>query len=196
MARKRSKKKKVTLDLLAPRERRFANHYIATLHQLNSMKLAGYTGSDATLSTQASRLMKKPKIMAFIHRRLDEMNLPVEIEGERVLREHVVIGYSDITDFMSWNEKGEPVFVPSSQLHPEKRRAIESVTVKDVKHGKEIKFKLQAKDGALNRLGQYKKLWKSTALDELPGDILDRAVFLAPAFAVAGGPGGSAAGKR
>lgn len=186
MADKTKKKKSVIIDALTPKERLFANHYLTDFHQLGAMKRAGYRGTDATLSTQASRLLKKPKIAAFIKRRLDELNERIQITQDAILQETAVIAFSDITEFLSWDDDGEVVFRPSREIHMAKRRAIESFTVKDTKHGKQYTLKLHSKIAALGRLGEHKKLWRDANADDHPGDLLSRALFLVPGFLNAG----------
>lgn len=180
---KRKKKKSVTLKPLTARQRLFAVAVASGSTNIDAMRKAGYTGKPGTLSVEANRLLKLPKIAAHIETARAEVEKKfLAMTAEELLGEIQAIATSDITDYVTW-DNNRMTFKPVELLTPHQRRAINSVRIKDTAFGKDRTITLHAKMPALDRLGQYLKLWGSKFDAELPGDMLERALFLVPGYA-------------
>ncbi|MBI4739006.1 terminase small subunit [Candidatus Woesearchaeota archaeon] len=104
-------------------ELNFCWHYAKTLHGGNAVREAGYNvSSDATASGQASRLLKKAKIRAYLGEVLN-LNPPA------ILHQLVQIVNARITDVMSFDSDGAQL-IPSDQLSDRGKAALKSVKTK------------------------------------------------------------------
>lgn len=82
-----------------------------------------------------------------------------ELTDQRILLETARIAFSDIRKAMRW-DNGSVTFVASDQLDDDTAAAIESVSLSYDKKGRPIqKLKMYSKLGALEKAGEYRKLW-------------------------------------
>lgn len=72
-------------DTLNPREKLFADTYIKLRKGSKSAKIAGYNGNNLALRVEANRLLKKPKIKAYIEEAIAKQDTQVldKVEVER-----------------------------------------------------------------------------------------------------------------
>lgn len=146
------------------------------------MRKAGYTGKPSTLSVEANRLLKLPKIAEHIERaRAAAEQTILRMNSEELLDLAQAIATSDITDFVTW-DNNRLTFKPIEAIPRHKLHAVQMVRIKDTAFGKDRMLKLHDKMPAIDRLGQFFKLWGSKLADEFPGDILERGIFLVPGY--------------
>jgi len=91
---------KWTVARLRPKMRKFAEEYRITLNATKAYKSAyqksGKVMSDAVAAVQGHKLLKNPKVQAYIEEMLVENTKRTEITADRVLQEIGRIAFSDI----------------------------------------------------------------------------------------------------
>jgi phage terminase small subunit len=108
------------------------------------------------------KLLRDPDIRAEIDSRVTRLTEDAWIRAERVLAELAAIAFSDMGDYMRFEQDGR-VVLDWSNLQPPARRAIAEVTQEEhIDRGdgapravRRTKFKLHDKLGALDKLGRY-----------------------------------------
>ncbi|KKN42779.1 hypothetical protein LCGC14_0709890 [marine sediment metagenome] len=76
----------------------------ANCNATEAAKLAGYTGSRATLQATGAKLMTKPKIKAAILKRFDELSAP----GEEIIARMTADARGSMLPLVKFDEKGRP----------------------------------------------------------------------------------------
>jgi hypothetical protein len=144
-------------DRLSRRHRRFVDAYVA-----------GATGAEAVRQAKcktshprnlAYQLLQVPEIRAAIDERERQLVADIGVRHERVLRELYAIATADPRRFSDENGAA----IPLHRLPPELAAAIAAVDVENIsingESGTRYKYKLWDKNKALDKLGQYLKLW-------------------------------------
>ena len=116
----------------------------------------GFGTTEGSAATEGSRLLRIPKIMAYINQRGQELLEKLEITTDLLTAELAKMAFSNVKDFMTWDEQGYPVFRPSDELSDVATAAIAEITFVDTKHGRNVKFKMHDKKGALDSLAKLK----------------------------------------
>lgn len=75
----------------------FAQHYIVTLNQTESARLAGYKGDDVTLASTGSRLIRNHKVLAYINAQLEQYAMA----ASEVITRLTDIARGDIADTLN-----------------------------------------------------------------------------------------------
>lgn len=144
---------------LEPRQKLFVDEYLAQRTAAAAYVAAGYRGKKPTEA--AWMLLKKPHIADAIIERRKQLLDDVGIRQERVLLETYAIGTADPRRLV--DEFGE--IIPLHLLDAKTAAAIQSLEVEDVsigkRTGKRYKYKFWDKPKALDKLGQWMKLWES-----------------------------------
>jgi phage terminase small subunit len=120
---------------------------------------AGY--SPKTAQEQSSRLLSNVMVRAAVAEAKRARSKRTQIEADDVVRELAAIGFSRLTDVVSWQEGpwGTEVTVkPSDQIDGRAVASIKPVLVGKLRTGVEIK--LHDKLGALTKLGEHLGMWK------------------------------------
>lgn len=143
-------------EQLSPRYRRFVDAYVK-----------GATGSDAYRevakcrhpSDLAGRLLRKPEVIAAIEERNAWLVSEVGVRQFQVIREMAWIATCDPRKLVN----GEGVAIPLHQLPEDIAACISSVEVEQISFngetGTRYKYRFWDKNKALDKLGQYLKLW-------------------------------------
>lgn len=147
----------VTHRKLTPKQARFVEEYLTDLNATQAAIRGGYTEKNAEVT--GCKLLRHPKVAAAIQRAREKATAQSEATVERVLRELLHIGTSDIADVLDACSWGHLL----GAAPPHVRRAIASVKVKRYVEGKGelakevelVEFKLWAKPQALELLGRY-----------------------------------------
>jgi phage terminase small subunit len=141
------------------RQRLFVDEYLASRTAASAYIAAGYKGENPT--DAAWMLLKKPLIRDAITERRAQLLDDVGLRQERVLCETYAIATSDPRRLE--NELGE--VVPLHLLDAKTAAAIKAVEIEDVsiggRVGKRYKYQFWDKPRALDKLGQWMKLWES-----------------------------------
>lgn len=140
---------------LTDKQQLFADNYIADKDR-NGRKAykAAYPKikSNNAADANASRLLSKDKVYAYITKRLAEIMKPLHHNQERVIEELIRLGYCDVRGF--FDDKGK--IKPPHKLPEDCARAVAGFkVVEDKKTGKTTyDYKLVDKNGAIRMLGQ------------------------------------------
>jgi phage terminase small subunit len=144
---------------LNDKQRLFAEEYNVDQMGYAAAKRAGYSGTQASLETTSSKLLRNPKVAAYLKYLQDNRSVETGITAERVLTEFARLGFSNITNVLSFNEEGVAV-KDSDTLTPDITASISSftcnTTVKpDGSTFTTMKLSLYDKTKALNDLGKH-----------------------------------------
>ncbi len=151
------------------REERFAREYVIDLNGEQAAIRAGLAPKSARV--EASKLLTKPNVQALIVELTKTKADKLDLTAERVLRELMLMGFSNMQDYVSVQKDGF-AYVDLSKLTREQAAAIQEITTDSyVSEGEDddgqeegrvitkVKFKLADKRGSLELLGKYLKLF-------------------------------------
>lgn len=150
---------------LSPQQAQFAIEYLKDSNGTQAAIRAGYAESGAHV--QATRLLKKAKILSIIEKGNERIKNKLEISIDKVKEEIAKCGFSNMQDYMSVDEDGHP-HLDFSKLTREQAAALGEVTVEEYVEGKgknarpvkKVKFKLLDKLSALEKLGKHLGMFK------------------------------------
>ena len=141
---------------LTAKQERFCQEYLKCLNATRAAIKSGYSAANA--DKIGSNLVRKSRVTARLKELQAARSRRYEISAERILEELAKLAFSDITDYVSFNESGVRL-KESSDLNPKQRAAILEVSEVLNQHGGTTKFKLHDKVKALELLGKYQKLF-------------------------------------
>lgn len=162
---------------LTARQKRFVEEYVidrnavqAYFRAFGRLKPSGKTLSYRTAATQSQRLLQTPEIQAELKAAEREYQRRCRVDGLRILRAWVNIGFADPADAFDRDPQGGPLV--ARKLHDiptPTRRAIQSVKVKrrriagnrdEVYEVEEVEYKFADRLAALAKLGEHLGLTK------------------------------------
>jgi phage terminase small subunit len=94
---------------LTPKEKLFADEYLIDKNATRAHKAAYCSKSDNTAAVEGHKLLRKPKIKAYISNKLEKVSKKAEITLERVLQEYGRIAFSDIRKIYDENSALKPI---------------------------------------------------------------------------------------
>ena len=100
-----------------------------------------YKAKPDVARANASRLLADANIRAYLEKRVEELQETTKIKQERVLRELQHIGFSNIADYLRFNENGITL-KDSADLTREQLSAVAEASQMQTKHGTNVRFKL------------------------------------------------------
>jgi len=165
MTPKAKTKKKTSDRRLTEKQKIFCREYIVHLNATRAAIAAGY--SEKTAESQGSRLLSNVKVADYIQELMDTRAEKLEITADRVLQEIAKLAFSNMEDYVTFNDDGT-ASVDLSKLNREQAAAIQEITVdeyvdrsidEDGERVKKIKFRLSDKGQNLERLGKHLKLF-------------------------------------
>lgn len=142
--------------LPVPRHELYAQKLAAGAKQLTAYREAGF----APNSKSAAKLAGQDHIRERINELLAEKAIECGVSIERVIRELVKIGFSNMLDYIKIDEEGQPC-LDFTELERDKAAAIGEITTdvitspRDGSVTRRTKFKLLDKKGALVDLGKH-----------------------------------------
>ena len=145
--------------VLTPRQARFVEEYLKDLNATRAARDAGY--SARTANEQGAHLSAKVSVQAAIQEAKQARSERTQITADRVLEEYAAIGFSRLTDVVSWKEGpwGTEVTLKSSdEIDGRVVASIKPVMLGKLRIGAEIK--LHDKLAALGKLGEHLGMWK------------------------------------
>jgi phage terminase small subunit len=173
---------------LTPKQEAFILEYLKDLNATQAAIRAGYSPKAAAETGYAN--LRKPQIQAALAERLADLMATKGIEADHVLEELRRVAFSDMRDFASWGPD-HVTLVASDQLTDEQARAVKKVKLTETsttivqKDGSErttsrrqIELELYEKLTALDKLGQYLKLFGH--VEHQASDEIERGVALLP----------------
>jgi phage terminase small subunit len=147
---------------LTDKQESFCHEFLKDFNATAAYQRAGYRASEATARKNASRLLTKGNVQAYLSELRSRVSRRAEVTLERTLQEMGRVAFSDITDMLSFDGAGV-TFKDSADLPADVTAAIESVssqtTVTKVGSQEEtrvtMKAKLHNKVAALNFLADF-----------------------------------------
>jgi hypothetical protein len=144
-------------DRLPRRHKRFVDAYVPGLSAAEALRRSGYKGPYPEVF--AYRLLKKPEIRSAVEDRTQHYIQEMGVRAERIIRETLAIATLDPRKLEDANGKA----IPLHKLDPEVAAAIAAVEVENIsmdgETGTRYKYKFWDKNKALDKLGQFTKLW-------------------------------------
>ena len=145
---------------LTAKQKIFADEYLIDLNATRAYKVAyPKVKNDETASAAGARLLRNVKVEDYIQKRMKDREKRTEITQDMVLKELAKIGFADVTDFVSIEDKGayKAVQVKSTAEMPgDKLGAIAGI--KEGANG--IEIKLNDKGKALELIGRHLGMFK------------------------------------
>ncbi len=145
---------------LTAKQKIFADEYLIDLNATRAYKVAyPKVKNDETASAAGARLLRNVKVEDYIQKRMKDREKRTEITQDMVLKELAKIGFSDVTDFVSIEDKGtyKAVQVKTTDEMPgDKLGAIAGI--KEGANG--IEIKLNDKGKALELIGRHLGMFK------------------------------------
>lgn len=182
-AKKKSAKKKSTKKQTKPingdyqktdkRYRDFARYYVLGVNGADPKNgtqaaiAAGYSKSSA--ASKGSQLLTNVKVQQHIKEEEELLAAKMDVRREEIVQEFKNIGFSDLTNLISFSEDGV-VIKDSAELPDEVKRSISKIKVHEREHysadggylgiTRNIEFQLHNKLGALDSLAKIKGMFK------------------------------------
>lgn len=139
---------------MTPKQRLFAQEYLVDLNATQAAIRAGY--SSRTARDIGSENLRKPAIQAFIQEAMQKRAANVELTADRVLRELMRVGLSDIGQLFGKDGGIRPMH----EMPEDARRALSSYEEVLKEDGSLVrKVRLWDKPRALEMLGKHLKLF-------------------------------------
>lgn len=127
--------------------------------KMRAFREAGYKADCNHPTVQLAKLMRSPDIQSALAAAQFDMAEKFEVSQDRVLRELVLLAFSDISHYKMDQETGELIVNPDEDVNPAVSRAISSVEYTTVTDGdrvtKKVRMKLWDKNNALTLLMKY-----------------------------------------
>jgi len=150
---------------LTLKEQQFVKEYPLDFNASEAAIRAGYSKKSAGAIGHEN--LKKPKIQAALQREIKERQRRTEITGDMVVAELGRLAFSNITDFIEFDDSGVAIKCSSNDLPDDLAACISEVSeTENMSGGKNVKFKLHDKRAALEALGKHFGLFKTKI--ELP----------------------------
>ena len=145
---------------LTAKQKIFADEYLIDLNATRAYKVAyPKVKNDETASAAGARLLRNVKVEDYIQKRMKDREKRTEITQDMVLKELAKIGFADVTDFVTIEDKGtyKAVQVKTTDEMPgDKLGAIAGI--KEGANG--IEIKLNDKGKALELIGRHLGMFK------------------------------------
>ena len=122
---------------------------------------AGYKARGKTADEAASRLARNIKVQTYLDKLSAAITKRTEIDAAKVVRELAKVGFSNIEDYLTVDEKGETRIKSFDQIERNVLAAIESIKISTTRNKDDSReytttqFKLHSKLNALEQLGKH-----------------------------------------
>jgi phage terminase small subunit len=134
---------------LTDKQQRFVEEYLKDLNATGAAERAAY--SDPAYGRQ---LIAFPNVAEAIAKAKKDRAEKVGVEQEDVVRELMLLGFSDMEDFATWGPEGVDL-LSSEGLDEQASRCVSEVSQTITRDGGTIRLKLHSKTEALKLLGQH-----------------------------------------
>jgi phage terminase small subunit len=134
---------------LRPKHRRFVDEYLKDFNGAAAIRRCGYpTEAPGDL---AWNWLQREAVQEAIREAIEERARRTLVDQDQVIHELAQIAFSDITDFVEWDEHGIVSMKPSRTLPKGRRRAITEVS----QTAQGVKIKVSDKTRALELLARH-----------------------------------------
>jgi len=145
---------------LTAKQKIFADEYLIDLNATRAYKLAyPKVKNDESAAAAGARLLRNVKVEQYIQKRMRDREKRTEITQDMVLKELVKIGFANVTDYVTIEDKGilRVVQVKSTDEIPEDKLG----AIAGIKEGANgIEVKLNDKGKALELIGRHLGMFK------------------------------------
>ncbi|WP_313187373.1 terminase small subunit [Lacrimispora sp.] len=145
---------------LTAKQKIFADEYLIDLNATRAYKVAyPRVKKDETARANSSRMLTNANVAVYVEKRMKDREKRTEITQDMVLKELAKIGFADVTDFVTIEDKGilRVVQVKTTDEMPgDKMGAIAGI--KEGANG--IEIKLNDKGKALELIGRHLGMFK------------------------------------
>jgi phage terminase small subunit len=154
---------------LTEKQRSFIEEYLVDLNATQAALRAGY--SEKTAYSQGQRLLKNVEIQDIIQERMKERSKRTEVTSDRVVEELAKIAFSDLKDFVHWDENGVTILDSEHVDGSVLAEISETTNIQTFPNGGESeriqkKVKPHDKMKALEMLGKHLGMFKETVQHE------------------------------
>lgn len=165
---------------ITPKQQRFVDEYLIDLNATQAYIRAGYKASEVVAGIEGHKLLKNPKVDAYLQKRMRDREKRTEISQDRVLKELAKIGFADIKDFLAFrtektvisHEDGEPVIDYQQIVEMKPSDLVDGTLINEISIGKDgtLKFKLHDKMSALEKMGKHLKMFTDKQEVQVSGE--------------------------
>lgn len=145
---------------LTAKQKIFADEYLIDLNATRAYKVAyPKIKKDETARANSSRMLTNANVASYIEKRMKDREKRTEITQDMVLKELAKIGFANVTDYVTIENKGILRVVevkPTDDMPEDKLGAIAGI--KEGANG--IEIKLNDKGKALELIGRHLGMWK------------------------------------
>ena len=145
---------------LTAKQKIFADEYLIDLNATRAYKVAyPKVKKDETAKAAASRMLTNVNVGTYVEKRMKDREMRTEITQDMVLKELAKIGFADVTDFVTIEDKGpyKAVQVKTTDEMPGDRLG----AIAGIKEGANgIEIKLNDKGKALELIGRHLGMFK------------------------------------
>ncbi len=145
---------------LTAKQKIFADEYLIDLNATRAYKVAyPKIKKDETARANSSRMLTNANVAVYVEKRMKDREKRTEITQDMVLKELAKIGFADVTDFVTIENKGILRVVevkPTDEMPRDKMGAIAGI--KEGANG--IEIKLNDKGKALELIGRHLGMFK------------------------------------
>lgn len=146
---------------LTDKQARFVEEYLIDLNATQAAIRAGYSAD--TAKSIGSENLTKPDIQIAIEKAQSERSKRTQITADMVLLELGRLGFSNMANYLSFNEHGVNMKA-SADMHDDALRAISEVSQTVTAEGGTVKFKLHSKDSALDKIARHLGMYDKDSL--------------------------------
>ena len=151
----------------APKQRLFLSEYLKDFNGVAALLRAGYKANPNVAAVQANRLLNMPNIKALLAQHLKDAAVAGTLTLNRVLREYMRLGLSDIRDVVTLKD-GKMTVKDTSEWSSDAAAAVSEVTQVTVERGKDgytnktttLKLKLHSKAQAMEGLAKHLEMFQ------------------------------------
>lgn len=137
---------------LTEKQQRFVEEYLIDLNATQAAIRAGY--SEDTAHSIGWENLRKPDIAQAITDAKLKRSQRVELTQDMVIAELSRIGFSNMGNYVRWNESGIEL-LSSETMTEDALRCVSEVSQTVTAEGGTVRFKLHDKKGALDSLGRH-----------------------------------------
>lgn len=161
-------------EKISAKKKRLVDEYLKDLHQYNAYIRAGFKSRESVGRLAARKMFSHPHIQAAISQRMRELTRRCEVTAERVLKEIAAIGYSNLQDFCSWDDRRIKL-KKSEELTREQMSCISEVIEQVNNTGfRSIRIKTHSKMNALQMLAKYVGLEREGGVSNMtPAELVE-----------------------
>ena len=153
---------------ISPSHHRFISEYLKDFNGSAAWIRSGHDVPESTARNNAARVLAKANIKALVRQHLEDQAAVAGLTVDRLLREYMRLGLSDLTNVVNWVD-GELVVKNSDDLTPDVRASIQEITQVQVTKGgyttTSLKVKLHSKAQALDSLAKHLDLFRDAVVN-------------------------------